>query len=63
MYVCVNLMNLCICLHVCVPAPGPLVYCKDIMEGLHVYACMGVNVHRYILCVILGGLLQRRINQ
>lgn len=49
---------------VCASALHQLVHCKRIMEGVHVSACMCVNVHYYILArVILGGLLQRRINQ
>lgn len=52
------------CLPVCASALHQLVYCMHIMEGVHVSACMCVNVHSYIsVCVIFGGLLQRRINQ
>ena len=52
------------CLGAYISALHQLVYCMHIMEGVHVSACMWVNVHSYIsVCVIFGGLLQRRINQ
>lgn len=42
----------------------PTLYCMHIMECVHVSAPVCVNVRSYIsVCVIFGGLLQRRINQ